>query len=113
MKITVTDDSNQVLFEKESTDPRAVAKVTAALHTPEERRALAMEQVAAIKARRTPEQVAEAERIAALTPEDRAVEYARQEKAPLETQLAESTVNVQTLQAAVARKAAPVGKVEP
>ena len=110
MKITVTDDINQVLFENETTDPRAVAKVTAALHTPEERRALAMEQVAAIKARRTPEQVAEAERIAALTPEDRVVESATQQKAWLEAQLASAVGKVQ---AAVALRAAPIKTVIP
>jgi len=106
MKITITDDDNNVLFGKESTDPRIVAKVAASTLTVEEQRARALEQVAAIKARRTPEQVKEAERIAALTKEESAIEYATQEKARLETQLAASTVKVQTLQAN-SLKAAP------
>ncbi len=115
MKITVTDDNNKVLFEKESTElivSQVIAGVTAACRTQGEQLAHAMAQVAAIKARRTPAQAAEADRVAALSPEDRAVEFATQEKERLEAQLAVAVGKVQTLQA-VSLKAAPVEKAIP
>jgi len=116
MKITITDDNNQVLLEKVSAElsvEKTIAKVTAACRTDAERRAHALAQAAEIMARRTPEQVAEDERIAALTSEEREIEFAQKEKEMLEAQLAEVSDKVAVSLAAMSRKSAPVEKLAP
>jgi hypothetical protein len=112
MKITITDDDNKVLFEKDSAE-LTVAQIAAASRTREERRACGVAQVAAIIARRTPEQVAEAERIEALTKEEREVELAQSEKSRLEAQLVAVSDKVDLLQKSVSLKASPVGEIKP
>ena len=68
---------------------------------------------AAALASRTPEQVAEDERIAALTSEEREIEFAQKEKEMLEAQLAEVSDKVAVSMAAMSLKSAPVEKLAP